>query len=304
MGKLNHDCLRIVLKEFYDDKKSLYACLLVNRLWCETVVPILWKNPWSFLLKDGRFESFINARIFFNVIFQHLSKESKFMIASQGNDKNQQEPLFKQIFNNLIIKWFNYPMIDVSSKTIDTCQETKPLFNYIRFCEHIRFQIYFNGFYGPEFFFRNYNDRQIELLEREIYKLFISNCSKIKLLDVIGIKHPLHKFPDARISLTKLHEIHCKSEEDPSIFFGLSEICKFIEKFYIHLTTSNPGLAKLIEVQNQVKYMMISSNEIFNSQNKYEKIGPAILKHVHNLESGTYKHHLKIRGEPSSHFNR
>src|SRR4051812_16816966 len=49
MSKLTRDCLLIIFEELGNDVKSLYSCLLVNRLWCETVVPILWKNPWKVL---------------------------------------------------------------------------------------------------------------------------------------------------------------------------------------------------------------------------------------------------------------
>src|ERR1044072_3206809 len=31
---------------------SLYNCLLVNRLWCKIVVPLLWKNPFSHFDKN------------------------------------------------------------------------------------------------------------------------------------------------------------------------------------------------------------------------------------------------------------
>src|SRR5687768_12604786 len=47
------DCLNEIFKYFSNDddwrtqrenKEALYSCLLVNRLWCEVSVQILWKN--------------------------------------------------------------------------------------------------------------------------------------------------------------------------------------------------------------------------------------------------------------------
>jgi hypothetical protein len=126
-------------------------------------------------------------------------------------------------------------------------------------------------YYGPSFYervFQNYDVRQIKLLEQEIYKLFISNCYTIKLLDTIGVKHPLYKFPGAEISFVELRELHCSSRDDSSLFYGLARICKFIEKFYIYLTTANPGLAKLIEIQQKVKCLMIRNDLGHNLQGK------------------------------------
>ena len=48
MSKLNKDILFLLFEELQDDSKSLFSCLMVNRLWCETVIPILWKNPWKY----------------------------------------------------------------------------------------------------------------------------------------------------------------------------------------------------------------------------------------------------------------
>jgi hypothetical protein len=70
MSKLNRDILYLIFEEFKDDKKALHSCLLVNRTWCEMIIPILWKDPWEFL-KFGREKSL------FNVIISHLSDESR-----------------------------------------------------------------------------------------------------------------------------------------------------------------------------------------------------------------------------------
>src|ERR1700722_11199315 len=48
MSELNKDILFLIFEELQEDSKSLFSCLMVNRLWCETVVPILWRNPWRY----------------------------------------------------------------------------------------------------------------------------------------------------------------------------------------------------------------------------------------------------------------
>jgi hypothetical protein len=48
MSKLNKDVLFLIFKGLRNDSKSLFSSLMVNRLWCETIIPILWKNPWCY----------------------------------------------------------------------------------------------------------------------------------------------------------------------------------------------------------------------------------------------------------------
>ncbi len=45
--KLPVDCLDDVLEFLGNNKATLHSCLLVNRLWCETSVKILWRNIWD-----------------------------------------------------------------------------------------------------------------------------------------------------------------------------------------------------------------------------------------------------------------
>src|SRR6266480_3262915 len=44
MSKLPADCLNEIFEYLEEDKISLRSCLLVNRLWCEVSVRILWRN--------------------------------------------------------------------------------------------------------------------------------------------------------------------------------------------------------------------------------------------------------------------
>jgi hypothetical protein len=70
MFKLNRDILYLIFEELQDDKKSLYSCLLVNKIFCEIIVQILWKNPWKYL-------EYGKESLLLNIIISHLSKESR-----------------------------------------------------------------------------------------------------------------------------------------------------------------------------------------------------------------------------------
>src|SRR5437868_12340904 len=44
MSQLSVDCLNEVFEHLEENKTTLHSCLLVNRLWCEIVVRILWRS--------------------------------------------------------------------------------------------------------------------------------------------------------------------------------------------------------------------------------------------------------------------
>src|SRR5206468_3587022 len=93
MFKLNRDVLCLIFEELQDDNKALYSCLLVNKTWCITAVPILWKNPWKNL--DEKKEELMS-----DVIISHLSDETKNNLENQGIDfltSSYQKPLFYYI---------------------------------------------------------------------------------------------------------------------------------------------------------------------------------------------------------------
>src|SRR6266496_6159094 len=78
MFRLNKDILFIIFEELQNDSKSLFSCLMVNRLWCETVIPTLWRNPWSYNINYG------NKSILFATIAFYLSDDIKKFLTRQG----------------------------------------------------------------------------------------------------------------------------------------------------------------------------------------------------------------------------
>jgi hypothetical protein len=78
MSKLNKDILFLIFEELQIDSKSLFSCLMVNELWCETVVPILWRNPWRYNINYG------NKPYLFIIITSYLSDNTKEFLIEQG----------------------------------------------------------------------------------------------------------------------------------------------------------------------------------------------------------------------------
>ncbi|CAB5192193.1 unnamed protein product [Rhizophagus irregularis] len=44
-----------ILKYFQNDYSTLHSCILVNRLWCRSAIPLLWENPFSIPIKNYNF---------------------------------------------------------------------------------------------------------------------------------------------------------------------------------------------------------------------------------------------------------
>src|ERR1051325_1958776 len=92
MSILNKDVLFLLFEELQFDSKSLFSCLMVNRIWCETVIPILWRNPWRF--NNIRYHNKISL---YNTITSYLADDIKEFLIKQGIKllpTSQKSPLF------------------------------------------------------------------------------------------------------------------------------------------------------------------------------------------------------------------
>src|SRR3954452_8410968 len=78
MSKLNNDILFMIFEELQDDSESLFSCLLVNRIWCETAVPVLWMNPWRYGI------DYSNKSYLFTIFISCLPNDVKEFLTSEG----------------------------------------------------------------------------------------------------------------------------------------------------------------------------------------------------------------------------
>ncbi|RGB29690.1 hypothetical protein C1646_745245 [Rhizophagus diaphanus] len=77
MSKLNKDILFLIFEELRDNPKFLFSCLMVNRVWCETVIPILWRNPWRYAIK------YYNKNSLYSILTSYLSNDIKEFFAKK-----------------------------------------------------------------------------------------------------------------------------------------------------------------------------------------------------------------------------
>src|SRR6266536_1920407 len=190
---LNKDVLFLILEELQDDNKSLYSCLLVNRTWCEMTVSVLWKNPGQYSITE-------NAKsMLFDVIFLHLSEESRDILKNKG-------------INDHLTEIYQHPS-----------------FNYINFWKYLNLSLIKSII--PS---KNVENSNISIINNEILKLFINGNTKfIHLTTPRYYFGRLHQIPGFERCFAELESFHCSVKTNKKILEGLTIICKSIKKLVI-----------------------------------------------------------------------
>ena len=140
------DCLNDILEFLEEDKNTLYSCLLVNRLWCEISVRILWRN----VLGHG-----LTTRNSFRMLLACLSDESKELLQMNG--------------------------IVISTPTLKS-----PLFNYVSFCNALSISVINNAIehfaFKRNLLIGRPKPSVVVLLKQEILKMLMKEIATLKKL--------------------------------------------------------------------------------------------------------------------------
>ncbi|RIA98292.1 hypothetical protein C1645_750486, partial [Glomus cerebriforme] len=256
------DCLNVIFKCLLDDAGSLHSCLLVNKLWCETVIPLLWNNPWQCtqLFIDTK-----NWLLLVRTLLSCLPEESKGILRKNGI--------------NLLLR---------------TISSNPPLFDYVGFCQHLSPNVMdkLKSITVGEDNKKNVNSEcylprayREHLVEQEFYKLFMTKCS---LKHLVLPKIPLYYFPGANHCLEYLRDLKCYTERSPELFYGLAHISRNLHRLTIYpCDQDNIGLVTLIKLQKGLKSLVLVSTEDYVSI--CPEISQALATQTHSLSF------LKIR---------
>jgi hypothetical protein len=277
---LNEDVLSLILEELKDDKKSLYSCLFVNRIWCVITIPILWRNPnpQYHFNPYGLYYTFDfnnSTKILFDKILLHLSEETRNTLNNQGIN-----------INNLIKKTYK-----------------RPLFNYINFWKYLNLLFIENMINDSWFGERS----KVTILRNEIYKLFINKNTKFIHLTIlkhitcqsVDLDYPIHNISGFEYCFSKLESIHCNNYINEDILKELAKICKSIKKLRFDIicrtcrtcqTTTN-GIFKLIDVQKNLNDVHFSRFVRPNSIN-IRYLEKSLIKHADTIQ------YLRLDGIP------
>src|SRR3954454_518197 len=108
--QLPADCLYDIFEFLGKDKDTLYSCLLVNRLWCEVSVKILWRTIWNY-----------------NTLISFLPNESKKILNKKKiiiSTPTSKPPIFDYI--SFIKSFSTYEIYHVTKNTLKNYQSITP----------------------------------------------------------------------------------------------------------------------------------------------------------------------------------
>ncbi|CAB4381596.1 unnamed protein product [Rhizophagus irregularis] len=246
--RLPADCLNEIFEYLELDRFTLHSCLLVNHLWCELSVRILWRNT-------------LNIKFDYKHSFKIESSILSTLIACLPNESK------KLLHDNKIF---------ISTPT------SKPLlFNYASFCKTL--SIYeINRMIDSVLKNKPSLDSKYKnsLVANEIIKMFASQISSLKKLTYhhtfyynLNVSFP--HFPGAR----DLLELCCSSDLSSDFFYQLSQICHNLQSISIDFYDSSTNeLKELISSQNNLKNLNLSA---FNGS--WADIIPSLTKHSHTI---------------------
>jgi hypothetical protein len=248
--QLPADCLNEIIEYLEEDNVALHSCLLINRLWCEISVRILWRNIWNF-------EAFYQQRtksLILSTLIACLPNESK-----------------EFLYKNKIF--------------ISTPTSKQPLFNYAAFCKVLSINeisrmvnIVFKD--KPPINSLSLEDRN-HLITNEIIKMFANQIHSLKRLSYFHYYFHTYNFSFPYFPGVKdLSELHCCSCLPSDFFYQLSQICHNLQTLSIdfHNYDAPIGLKVLISLQNNLKNLTLSSFE-----STWKDIIPVLTKHSHTI---------------------
>ena len=146
MSQLPADCLNEIFEYLENEKYTLRSCLLVNRLWCEVAVRILWRSVWNYCSLNYR------------TLMACLPNESKETLHRNGITilaSTSKPPLFNYAS---YCKFFSFDQVSFRVNLFLKKNERSIFLSQI-FC----------------------NNSYI-LIKQEIYKLFMNQISSLKRL--------------------------------------------------------------------------------------------------------------------------
>src|ERR1043166_8759778 len=224
MSQLPIDCLDEIFEYLKGNKVTLRSCLLVNRLWCEVSVRILWRNVWTASRQLNT-----KASLILRVLLACLPNESK-----------------ELLYKNKIF--------------IPTPTSRSLLFNYVMFCKALSIFEVRRVVHDELRYLSITSLSQNDLVSGEIIKMFMQ-ISPLKILSYYSYTYvPEAKnisftcFPGPKDCLANLSELQCSTDIRSEFFHHLSRITHNLQSLCIKFeNNASNELIELISLQNNLK---------------------------------------------------
>ncbi|CAG8483318.1 10467_t:CDS:1 [Scutellospora calospora] len=237
--RLYTDCLVKVFTFLKDDHTSLHSCALVNHLWCQNSIPLLWEDPFdSKKLEEGNEShkrySLVNTYIAgLPQMSQKVLKDKKIILS---------------------------PII------------SSPTFEYASYLRKLDLKSFFTAIQSWSACFakwtkNNFAGYQIELVIKELLRNLFLISPRILVLrvnvNIIGaiIADILQNVPEARSCLTSLKEFMYFAEHPTMeiLFSQIAQLTGNIERFNLSIYGHTEQLLNMIKAQKLFKELVINN---------------------------------------------
>ncbi|PKY60514.1 hypothetical protein RhiirA4_484321 [Rhizophagus irregularis] len=260
---LTDDCIYSILQYLQNDHSTLFKCLLVNRFWCRSTIPLLYANPFAAITKKNYSITLTLIFCFDKAEILQLKKQLGLRKINGINFYKKHNPLFEypkylenynsNIINSVIYGWFaKYCSKDLLNNQ-KIYNDIIPIFHQsiLRQSRNIKqLDIWLNLFYGESF--KNFNvqnftsnltklnslslncylrDSVYKEIEQEFLKNIANNCTNFRKLII--------KFPRTKNSPFQNRYIYCD---------------------YLTTITFTLKICTIIQVQNNLKMFKLDGN--------------------------------------------
>ncbi|EXX62250.1 hypothetical protein RhiirA1_539860 [Rhizophagus irregularis] len=242
-SKILPELLDEILQYFHQDYKTLYSCILVNRLWCNLAIPLLWENPFSI--------EFPKNYHFIEIYLYNLNDDDKTKLIQYGMNKDlfplntlfKYPSFIKHLDINKISKSIEYWEVTIrTSETNNNLQNS----NFIKLICKSLIQIFIENevnLYSLKVLLGSFDDIFELILQNSN---FIGNIKKLKL-DLLKISESSTKF------LTFLSS-NCNS------ISSLSQSFQYYND-YKHQQIMENSLSQIINSQKNLRKILFRSNK-------------------------------------------
>ncbi|CAJ0888285.1 17574_t:CDS:2 [Entrophospora sp. SA101] len=252
--KLTGDCLRIVLKELEEDKDTLYSCLLVNKLWCELTVEVLWSQPFRITRSSPSSKLIeIYMRFLSAEQIQKIKQETGTLLINEEEYNDDYDYFGATVF----LPMFDYPIFLKNLSYLDLYISVSKWFNlYDKWCEVYR--------------------ERVAILSRVLLEMFmLKSNSLVKLSietgDMFMVKNNhLNVFglPGSDECLAKLKQFTCIGDFlKYEIFLSASKTSRNIKTLYI-----SPGRVGALHEHNVPQRQIDNLIELIKVQKNLEHL--------------------------------
>ncbi|POG66605.1 uncharacterized protein OCT59_012953 [Rhizophagus irregularis] len=262
LSYLTDDCFYYILQYLQNDNPTLYNCLLVNRFWCKTTIPILYANP--FAVKISTKSHLIISTIIFCFNKAEILQLKEQLEVNQINNINideEHKPLFEYP------KYLeNYNDFEIDSAILRYCSGLS--ISYNKMCSDI-IPIFHQSILRQS---RNIKklDISLDLFYEKSFKNFNVQNSNLNLIKLNSLSICLNGTTNNEVGQEFLRNIADVSLNLRQLIINFNQGSR---RLLINPTTSNnlidtttwKKLYKIIQRQNKLKIFIIWNCFLLNN---------------------------------------